>query len=294
MKVISASPAVKFSLKVSPGLPRVLGDRMRLTQILMNLLTNAFKFTTRGSVVLAIREISREERHSILRFSVSDTGIGIETVQLERLFKPFEQGDDSSSRRFGGWGLGLAIGQRLAGLMGSEIKVESTPGKGSLFWLDVRLPLDTRAQRRPPLPVADPRPGHLRVLIADDNEINARLLSAMLTTKGYACTTVESGQKALVEALSGAFDVLLLDIDMPEMDGYEVAERLRASGNPASSEIRVIAITGNAFAEDVERALAAGIDSHLAKPVDFDALFQLLHDEEDDRGLSRAHGGAFA
>lgn len=292
MAVLASGKPVSFELLRETDACQVLGDRMRLTQVLMNLLTNAFKFTPEGKVVLAISEIARGERDVTLRFRVTDTGIGMNANALSRIFQPFEQADPSSSRRFGGTGLGLAIAQRLARLMDSEIHVSSEPGKGSSFWLDLSLGMETRGTVRrstgrhaPPIVS-----GGLKVLIADDNEVNSRLLAAMLGARGYECRTVSSGAAALAALGEGAYGVLLLDIDMPEMDGYEVAARIRQFPDAAVRDMRIVAITGNAFAEDVKKALESGIDDHMAKPTDFDALFRLLREEELARGVHLKSG----
>jgi PAS domain S-box-containing protein len=287
MAVLAAGKNIVFDVQNEIAAFQLVGDKMKLTQILMNLLTNAFKFTRQGRVVLSMSEMARADRHVTVRFKVTDTGIGMDADALSRIFQPFEQADASSSRRFGGTGLGLAIAQRLAKLMDSEIMVSSTAGEGSSFWLDIRFGIDTRAvarraSGRPSPPIVS---GGFKVLIADDNEINSRLLSAMLRARGYACRTVVSGAEALAALEESPYGVLLLDIDMPEMDGYEVAQRIRIAHSAAVRDIRIVAITGNAFAEDVERALASGIDDHMAKPTDFDALFRLLEKEELARDI---------
>lgn len=295
MAVLADGKNIMFGVLKQTDAHEVVGDRMRLTQILMNLLTNAFKFTQEGRVVLTISEVARWERDVTMRFKVTDTGIGMNTDALSRIFRPFEQADPSSSRRFGGTGLGLAIAQRLAELMGSKIQVSSRPGEGSAFWLDVKFGIETRAMVRrssgrqaPPIVS-----GGLKVLIADDNEVNSRLLAAMLGARGYECKTVSSGAAVLKALEESSYGVLLLDIDMPEMDGYEVASVIRKSNSAAVRDMRIVAITGNAFAEDVERALESGIDDHMAKPTDFDALFRLLREEEAARGI-HANPGAVA
>lgn len=295
MAVLAAGKNVMFDVHNEIASGQVIGDRMRLTQILMNLLTNAFKFTTEGRVVLSMAEVARAERDVTVRFKVTDSGIGMDADALSRIFKPFEQADASSSRRFGGTGLGLAIAQRLAKLMDSEIHVSSKVGEGSAFWFDLRLGIETRgvvrrASGRQAPPIVS---GGLKVLIADDNEVNSRLLAAMLGARGYECRTVSSGAAVFDALADSAYGVLLLDIDMPEMDGYEVATRIRQSEDAAVREMRIVAITGNAFAEDVERALESGIDDHMPKPTDFDALFRLLREEEWARGI-RLKPGAVA
>lgn len=281
VSVFGGQKPVQFSVKVpQPGL-RIVGDRMRLTQVLMNLLTNAFKFTHSGMVELAIREMSRSGDKTILSFSVLDTGIGISAEAMARIFKPFEQADSSSSRRFGGTGLGLAISQKLTNLMGGEIEVESLPGKGSHFHFVLQFALADGAALNQDRKQIAASPGLApKVLIADDNPVNSRLIAAMLRARGYQCVTADGGAQALAALAGGGFGVLLLDIDMPEMDGYEVAQRIRNSPDPRLRDLRIIAITGNAFAEDVEKARLAGVNDHMSKPVDFDELFRLLRQEE--------------
>jgi PAS domain S-box-containing protein len=292
MAVLADGKDVGFDVVNDAATHQVVGDRMRLTQILMNLLTNAFKFTSKGRVVLSMAQSGRTEREMTVRFKVTDTGIGMDADALSRIFQPFEQADASSSRRFGGTGLGLAISQKLAKLMHSEIHVTSHVGEGSVFWFDLQFAIESRSTvRRPGGRLAPPiASGGLKVLIVDDNEVNSRLLAAMLGARSYECSTVSSGEAALAALEENTYGVMLLDIDMPQMDGYEVAARIRKSSFAPVRDMRIVAITGNAFAEDVERALASGIDDHLAKPTDFDALFRLLREEEVARGIGRKTG----
>jgi len=265
---------LEFRVEPDPELPaRCTGDGLRITQVLANLLSNAIKFTPQGQVTLAAM---REREQLVLR--VGDTGIGMSPEQVGRLFQPFEQADSSTTRKFGGTGLGLAISRRLVELMGGAISVESRPGEGSRF--EVRLPLlnpEGRIDTRRPLAVLRQSNGQgrrldgLSLLVAEDNEVNRLVLEAMLTPEGGRLTQVENGRLA-VEAVERAggrdFDLVLMDIQMPVMDGYEATRRLHA----LAPGLPVIGLTAHALAAERARCLAAGMVAHVAKPVELEDL----------------------
>ncbi|MDB5429612.1 MAG: hybrid sensor histidine kinase/response regulator [Caulobacter sp.] len=252
------------------------GDGSRVRQMLLNLLSNAVKFTQVGEVGLHV-----ETDANSLVFTVRDTGPGIAAEEVPRLFSKFSQIDASNTRQHGGSGLGLAICRELAGLMGGDIQVESTPGAGSSFRL--RLPLVRRvAGRRPePAPVAGPMPvatgATIRVLAAEDNPINQRVLAALLAPLNLDLTMVENGREA-VEARSRAeWDLILMDIQMPEMGGVEAARRIRADEAARGlSRAPILAVTANVMSHQVAEYLSAGMDGHVAKPLSAEALYAAI------------------
>ncbi|GCL63745.1 PAS domain S-box protein [Pseudaquabacterium pictum] len=267
---------VRLHLQLDPACPaHVHGDRMRLEQILLNLLSNAVKFAPGGQVGLLAQPLAP----GWLRFEVSDTGIGIDPHQLPLLFRPFEQADASTTRRFGGTGLGLAICHRLALLMGGRIGVHSQPGEGSRFWLELPLPQtdDIVAPALPPapaaLPAALPLLG-LQVLLAEDNPINQEVALELLSGQGAQVALVGDGQEALQRARQSRYDVVLMDVQMPRLDGLRAAAAIRQL--PGWQRVPIIAMTASAFAEDRVDCLAAGMDDVLVKPVDPEALTRCL------------------
>lgn len=249
-----------LGLQILTGVPsHVLGDPARLRQILLNLVGNAVKFTEAGHVLLRVKPVE-----SGLRFEVEDSGIGISSRELARLFQPFVQADPSIQRRFGGSGLGLVICKRLIEDMGGGIGVESKPGQGSLFHFELPLPAVAAPAAAMPVPAAKPV-RRLRLLLVEDNEINQQVASAILERAGHDCVVAETGRAALALAQEEAFDAILMDLQMPEMDGFEATRRIRALG--AKGRMPIIALTANAMPEDVARARAAGMNGHLAKPI---------------------------
>jgi PAS domain S-box-containing protein len=270
------SKGLALWLRKDANLPlSCIGDALRLGQVLLNLLGNAVKFTETGSVAL-----DAACEGEMLVFRVSDTGIGMTAEQLSHLFNPFQQADGSTTRRFGGTGLGLAICKRLLELMQGEIRVQSTPGGGSVF--EVRVPY------RPPVPHS-PAPGDdawalamparplagLRILLVEDDEINRTMLQVNLAEAGAELVMAEDGAMAVERVRSDgpqAFDLVLMDIQMPVMDGYEAARRIRQ----LAPDLPIIGQTAHAFNEDRDKCLAVGMVGHVAKPIDTPALVRLL------------------
>jgi PAS domain S-box-containing protein len=260
----------------------VVTDPLRVRQVLMNLVANSIKFTETGSVSVRAR-VKADGASSELEFIVADTGIGMSHEQVGRLFRSFEQGDASTSRKFGGTGLGLAISHKLIEMLGGSIEVTSEPGTGSTF--TVRIPVG--------LPWASTQAQSLagsRILLAEDGPDNARLLAALLRKAG-AIVTVANDGAAAIEAVAQAgldgFDLVLMDLQMPGVDGYEACSRLRALG--VSSPI--IALTGNAFEEDRDRCLASGFNQYAVKPIPRDQLLQLCEDALKGRRGPPSNGG---
>ena len=264
----------------------VLGDTTHLTQALLNLVSNAIKFTSTGSVQVRTRK-TQDDGHSIeMRFEVADTGIGIDASTLQRLFSPFEQADASTARSFGGTGLGLAITRRLVQLMGGDAGVNSVPGLGSTFWFTVRLQkTDTPQQTAASAPQTDPvaelrqRFSGQRVLLVEDDEFNQLVAQAILDDVGLAHDLAVHGEEAVArmrEATPGRYALCLMDVQMPRMDGLAATQAIRQLEH--GRDLPIIAMTANAFSEDEQRCLAAGMNDFVAKPVDPDRLYRtLLH-----------------
>jgi signal transduction histidine kinase len=256
----------------------VAGDPTRLRQILSNLLNNAIKFTGRGGQVrLEVKRTGGDAQVHRLAFGVSDSGIGISAAAQQRLFEPFTQADESTTRRFGGTGLGLAITKQLVLLMGGELSVSSTPGVGSTFRVDLALAVshtEPPAAQAAPRPVAvDGRLAGLQILVAEDNPVNLQVAVAMLEGMGARVECALDGTQAVAQCRERHFDALLLDCQMPGMDGYEAARRIRADG---ASRLPIIAVTANVMAGDRERCLSAGMDDHLPKPLAREALAAMV------------------
>ena len=273
-------------------------DPFRLRQVLLNLLSNAIKFTSRGAVGLHVGVDRAGEGKARLRFEVIDTGIGVSGTARLRLFKPFSQADSSMSRRYGGTGLGLAICKHLVELMNGEIGVESREGHGSTFWFTVTVdlvqpaapgsPLGSAPEIPPALPsprraangtqglLAAGRVPKARILLVEDNAVNQRLAVRMLEKRGHQVDVAENGIEALSRMASTAYDVVLMDCQMPEMDGFETTRRVRDAESGTGRRIPIIAMTANAIAGDRERCLAVGMDEYLAKPVRSETLYRTI------------------
>jgi signal transduction histidine kinase/CheY-like chemotaxis protein len=262
---------------VGSGVPReLLGDPQRVRQVLANLIGNALKFTLAGSVQV---HVEATPDGANLRFRVVDTGIGVTPEQRARIFHPFRQGDDSTTRRFGGTGLGLAISSRLVKLMGGSIDCETVPGQGSTFWFTVPLVLpgqDAARSRPPGAPGADAlaRIVGARVLVAEDNVVNQRVAVRMLERLGCTAVVAVDGVAALEAFAAGDYDLVLLDYQMPRMDGLTTARHLRATAR--GQKVAIVAMTANVRAEDRAACKEAGMDWFLGKPLTFAALTEVL------------------
>jgi len=274
----AAAKGLDLKLGLAPGLPaHVRGDPGRLRQVLINLGGNAIKFTAHGSVELRVDRAPGGGDQ--LRFEVVDTGVGIPAEQLGRLFDPFTQADASTTRRFGGTGLGLTISRRLVELMGGSMDLASEVGRGSRFWFDLPLPAETPAEGEPAQPeeagAAPPPP--MRVLVVEDHSVNQRVVKAMLERLGHHPELAENGLEALAALRERSFDLVLMDCQMPDMDGFEATRRLRrGEAGPANQAVGVIALTANALKGDRERCLDAGMTDYLSKPLQPEALDRAL------------------
>jgi signal transduction histidine kinase/ActR/RegA family two-component response regulator len=258
----------------SPGGVRALGDPTRLKQVVNNLLSNAMKFTSQGHVRLEVSCEPQSAQQALLQLRVSDTGIGMSAESLNKLFHRFQQGDDTIFRRFGGSGLGLAIVKGIVEAMGGSIAVDSQPGVGTVFVVEVPLRLMSAASVAPR--AADNEAlAPLQVLVVDDVAMNRELIVRMLQAGGHTVHEAADGQQALAMAEKTRYDIILMDINMPVMDGLEAARLIRSRPG-ASCASTIIALTGHAFDNDIVNARAAGIDDHLAKPVVFGKLKETI------------------
>jgi PAS domain S-box-containing protein len=254
---------------------RLRGDPLRLSQVLLNFTSNAIKFTKQGSVNISVELLEEDHSAYMLRFNVQDTGIGIERDSLKYLFQPFHQTDASMSRKYGGTGLGLAICKQLALLMGGDVGVESELGKGSTFWFTARLGKGENKEAVKLLPEIDLSKLHgISVLLVDDNLFNQQVASEILRDAGIKVTIANNGKEAIESLQQKKFDCVLMDVQMPVMDGLETTRQIRA--NPALADTYIIAVTANAGQEDRASCFAAGMDSFVSKPIFSDQLFDII------------------
>jgi PAS domain S-box-containing protein len=277
---------LEFTLVVDPGVPLFLrGDPVRLRQVISNLAANAVKFTFAGGVSILVEAAGQEDGLVTLQFAVRDTGIGVAPEQAGNLFSPFAQADESTTRKFGGTGLGLAISKQLVELMGGHIGCESEPGRGSCFSFTalvekrpggaVALPAAT-VTSVPDVSAALDKQG-LRILVAEDNAVNSQVVLAILNHLGYSAETVVNGSEAVETLKAGQYDLVLMDCQMPEMDGYEATGLIRDPTTGAlNPRIPIVALTASAMTGDREKCIAAGMDDYLSKPIRPDSLRRIL------------------
>jgi signal transduction histidine kinase/FixJ family two-component response regulator len=268
---------LELETRLAPDLPRaVRGDPDRLRQVLLNLLGNAIKFTDAGFVRIEAQSRRTAEGAARLRFAVSDSGIGIAEEARPLLFREFTQVDPSATRRFGGTGLGLAICHRIVEAMQGEIGVESAPGRGSTFWLELTLPLGELAPELPPVHEPAPEAGRpLRILVAEDNALNQQVALGLLTRQGHVVEIVADGREAIEAVRARSYDVVLMDVHMPELDGLAATREIRRLRGERG-RVPIIALSASVLPSETEQCLAAGMDAHLAKPIAPAALAEAL------------------
>ena len=282
----------KFKVTIDPAVPpAIISDQQHLTQVLTNLLSNAVKFTPeQGMITLGIRCREKNQADYVLEFCVTDTGIGIEKEQISRLFQAFEQADGSISRKFGGTGLGLAICKNIVEMLGGQIWVESQAGQGSAFIFTIKTQGgQAHLQAGHDKAAEESKAGYpegcfhgYRILVAEDVPINYEIIEQLLEPTGIKMDWAQNGNQAveLFVDRAGQYDLILMDIHMPELDGYEATRRIRLMKEekvlPYAGNIPIIAMTANVFREDIERCLAAGMDSHVGKPIELGVLLYTL------------------
>ncbi|MCA9637727.1 MAG: response regulator, partial [Myxococcales bacterium] len=279
MGIQAEKKGVRLLTSVPEPLPVVASDPVRIRQILLNLVGNAIKFTEEGEIVIDIREIDRDEDTAWIRFSVSDSGIGIAEDKLAHLFQSFHQVDASTARKYGGTGLGLAISKHLVRLMKGEIGVDSRPGTGSEFWFVLPLALTNAPAlaASAPAPSRELDPAGRRLLVVEDNEVNLLITVSFLEQLGFRdVDTARDGLEALDRLTRADYDLVLLDVQMPGVDGVEVARRLRAERGGRNHATPLIALTASAMKGDQELCLRAGMNDYLSKPIRGDDLAHKL------------------
>ncbi|HEV7288853.1 CHASE domain-containing protein [Sphingomonas sp.] len=292
MEPVANNKGLKLDIEIDPGVPPIiLVDSMRLRQITLNLLGNALKFTGKGEVKLSAAVVQGcIEDAAKLEITVKDTGIGIPGDRLGTIFEKFTQADDTTARRYGGTGLGLPISSELAELMGGDLRVESELGEGSAF--TVSLPLKkavdpTFPEKAPEIAGNCGGGARLRILVAEDNPINQELTMAMVDKAGHACELARDGVEAVAAVLAAKdtdrpFDLILMDMQMPNMDGLQATRTIREAGIDGDT-LPILAVTANAYADDIQRCLAAGMQAHLAKPLRFKELCSAIIELSDER-----------
>ncbi len=261
-----------------------IGDSTRYRQVLQNLVSNALKFTDVGGVRILVEAAERGPGDCVVRTSVTDTGPGVTAEARERLFRKFSQADASTTRRYGGTGLGLAICKQLVEALGGEIGIDPNPDGGSLFWFTLPLTRAEALQEAPAIQTAvlSPARSTVTILAAEDNRTNQLVMKAILANADVDVTFVDNGAEAVEAARTGSFDLILMDVQMPVMDGMTAARAIRAQGGPCAS-IPIVAVTADAMPEQVKLCLAAGMDAHVSKPLRPENLFSVI-----DEALSRA------
>ena len=272
---------------------RIVADFVRLRQILINLIGNSLKFTEQGEVTLHVDQVSENNESVTLRFAVSDTGIGIQSDKLDRIFEEFEQADKSTTRQYGGTGLGLAITSRLVKLMGGQIKVESEVGRGSTFAFTLDFPVSTKQidtgqqstkQQTEGSESSDRKAAtallgsteSLRILLAEDSLTNQKVATMMLSKSGHIIKIANNGREAVDLSAKEDFDLILMDLEMPEMDGLQATRQIREREVDTGLHIPIIAMTAHAMASDEQRCLDAGMDAYIPKPIRQDIVFETI------------------
>lgn len=264
---------------------QVTGDALRLSQIIINMVSNALKFTPRGGQVLVeARQTGQTEDKVQVQFCIADSGIGMNRESLERIFQPFEQADASTAVQYGGTGLGLSISRSLLDMMGGTLTVDSTPGKGTKFTLSVdfmRVPFrESEPEESAPVSARNKNSvADTRILMAEDNKLNAEIAVALLEHIGAKVDHAWNGREAVemyAASPAGTYGLVLMDIQMPEMDGLEATRRIRRSDHPEAKSVPILALSANAFRTDREKALQSGMNGYLSKPIETEQLYKAI------------------
>jgi CheY-like chemotaxis protein len=279
----ASEKGLALQVDLPPGMAvlNVVGDQLRLEQILLNLIGNAIKFTAQGSIVISARLLEDSGNSLMLRFAVADTGIGIAPDAQQRIFSAFEQADGSTTRKYGGTGLGLVISKRLVAMMGGEIGLESIPDQGSTFWFTVRLEKGDEAARQESAGDTESAEDRLqrefagsRVLLVEDEPVNREVSLGLLESVGLAVDLAEDGAQAVELARRQDYDLILMDMQMPNLNGVDATRAIR--GDSLNRQTPILAMTANAFDEDRQTCLAAGMNDHIGKPVQPARLYASL------------------
>ena len=276
-KVKANSKKLKFSLRVDPDIPSTLtGDPHRLSQILINIIDNALKFTEKGTINVNIATVRQTESDIEIKFSVKDTGIGISKGEQERIFERFEQAKTDTSRKFGGSGLGLAIIRNLLKLQGTDIQVNSSPGKGSEFYFNLKFGISyvgdgtkNSGKYKAKIPSES---SSIHILLVEDNEMNMKVAKRFLERWDYNIDTAENGLEALKKYKTKNYDLILMDLHMPEMDGWEATRAIRKSNKVNSKNVPIIALTADVMIEDLNKLYNMGMNDYITKPFKADEL----------------------
>jgi len=272
---------LELTFAIAPDVPdMLLGDSPRLRQVIVNLVGNAIKFTEQGNVALSVSLDQWKGEEGVLHFSVHDTGIGIPPEKQEKVFRVFEQADTSTTRQYGGTGLGLPISAKIVQLMGGQICVESTPGVGSTFHFTAhfyKAPKDSRINTQVPAPPAEPQSqSQWCILVAEDNPVNQKLAVRTLEKLGHVVTVASNGKQALETWKTKNFDLVFMDVQMPEMDGFEATAEIRKMERATGRHVPIIAMTAHAMQGDRDRCLSVGMDYYISKPVSRDELIKTM------------------
>jgi CheY-like chemotaxis protein len=260
--------------------PHVLGDELHIRQILINILGNAVKFTPDGGTIsFRVQEMTDDEEKATIRFEIEDNGIGMTEEFQKHIFEAFSQADNGSRTTFMGTGLGMAITKQFVDLMGGDIKIRSKLSEGSCFTVDLTFDVDPEKIQENAQAATDDVKG-MNILLVEDNMLNMEIAEEILEDEGVTVATAENGQIAVDEfndSEPGTFDAILMDIMMPVMNGYEATRAIRASSHPDAKVVPIIAMSANAYAEDVQEALASGMNAHVAKPINIPLLLSTLN-----------------
>lgn len=279
------SKGIEFHIESNVEDSWFYGDALRMNQVLVNLLGNAVKFTpSGGQILLTVKELSRDEESALLYFSVKDTGIGISPENISRIFRAFEQAEQDTSRKFGGTGLGLSISSSLLNLMGSRLEVRSELGKGAEFYFTIRLitarPADVAAvESQAQTPAGEAVLKGCRILLVEDNELNTEIAKTILEMHGMKVDTAVNGEEGVScfrQSAAGEYKLILMDINMPVMDGLEATRVIRKLDRPDSQTVPIIAMSANAFDEDMQKSIESGMNGHLSKPFRAEQLIDLM------------------